>query len=53
VPFTESFTASGGEKKADPGSFGIQVRYTPVAAQPSTLPNSTPQPLKGGCNEAS
>lgn len=53
VPFTASFTASGGNRKAAPGSFGIQIRYTPVASQPSTLPNSTPQPLKGGSIKAS
>ena len=48
VSFTINFSASSAGKKASPGSFGIQIGYRPVAPQPSALPNSVPQLLKGG-----
>jgi hypothetical protein len=48
VSFTINFSASAIRKKTSPGSFGIQISYKPVAPQPSTLPNSKPQLLKGG-----
>jgi hypothetical protein len=48
VSFTITFTASATDKNAYPGAFGIQIHYTPVAPQPTSLPNSTPQTLKGG-----
>lgn len=47
IPFTISFTP-GSNGKANPGTFGIKIVYTPVAPQPATLPNSVPQVLKGG-----
>ncbi len=47
VTFTINFTDAGSGKTAT-DSFGIRLVYTPSAEQPSTLPNSTPQPLKGG-----
>jgi alpha-tubulin suppressor-like RCC1 family protein len=47
VAFAVDFTASSNGKRAAPGSFGIQIQYTPTAGQP-TLPNSIPQPLKAG-----
>jgi hypothetical protein len=47
VAFAADFTASSSGKKSAPGSFGIQIQYTPTAGQP-TLPNSVPQPLKAG-----
>lgn len=46
VNFTISFFDGGTSKKVD--TFGINIQYKPVSPQPSTLPNSTPQPLKGG-----
>lgn len=48
VSFTINFSASAAGKKASPGSFGIQIPYRPIAPQPSTLPTSAPQLLKGG-----
>jgi beta propeller repeat protein len=45
VAFTASFTAT---TSASPGSFGIQISYTPVSPQPPTLPNSSPVSLKSG-----
>jgi hypothetical protein len=32
---------------ASSATFGIRIVYTPVAPQPSMLPNATPQLLKG------
>jgi hypothetical protein len=48
VSFTITFTASATGKKAYPGAFGIQIHYTPVAPQPTSLPNSSPQMLNAG-----
>jgi hypothetical protein len=45
VAFTARFTATA---KTSPGSFGIQISYTPAAPQPSALPNSSPVSLKSG-----
>ncbi len=45
VAFTASFTAT---TTTSPGSFGIQISYTPVPPQPSTLPNSSPISLHDG-----
>ena len=45
VAFTDGFTATA---KTSPGSFGIQISYTPVSPQPATLPNSSPVTLKSG-----
>ena len=45
VAFTASFTAT---TTTSPGSFGIQISYTPVPPQPSTLPNSSPISLRSG-----
>jgi hypothetical protein len=45
VGFTASFTAT---TTKSPGSFGIQISYTPVPPQPSTLPNSSPISLRSG-----
>jgi YVTN family beta-propeller protein len=43
--FTAGFTATA---KTTPGSFGIQISYTPAPPQPATLPNSSPVTLKSG-----
>jgi hypothetical protein len=48
VSFTANFYDSGKNGKASTDTFGIRIAYTPVAPQPGTLPNSTPQLLKGG-----
>jgi hypothetical protein len=48
VSFTAKFYDSGKNGKASTDTFGIRIAYTPVAPQPGTLPNSTPQLLKGG-----
>jgi hypothetical protein len=40
-----AFTAT---TSTSPGSFGIQISYTPVSPQPPTLPNSSPVSLKSG-----
>ena len=48
LSFTINFSASAAGKKASPGSFGIQFGYRPVSPQPSALPTSAPQLLKGG-----
>ena len=48
VSYTINFYDSGKSGKSSGDTFGIRIVYTPVAPQPSTLPNSTPQPLKGG-----
>ncbi len=40
-----AFTAA---TRTSPGSFGIQISYTPVPPQPATLPNSSPITLKSG-----
>jgi hypothetical protein len=48
VSFTVSFEASAKEKKEGTGRFGIRIGYQPVVPEPSVLPNSPPQPLKGG-----
>lgn len=53
VPYTINFTATGSNKKTEPGAFGIRIVYGPVAPQPPTLPNSGPQPLRGGSLSAS
>ena len=45
VAFTASFTAT---TTTSPGSFGIQISYTPVPPQPPTLPNSSPVSLRSG-----
>jgi hypothetical protein len=45
VAFTASFTST---TTTSPGSFGIQISYTPVPPQPSTLPNSSPINLHTG-----
>ena len=45
VAYTASFTAT---TTTSPGSFGIQISYTPVPPQPSTLPNSAPISLRSG-----
>jgi hypothetical protein len=45
VAFTASFTAT---TTTSPGTFGIQISYTPVPPQPSTLPNSSPISLRSG-----
>ena len=53
VSFTINFYNSGqngkGKKSTDSDTFGINIQYTPVSPpQPNALPNSDPQPLKGG-----
>jgi hypothetical protein len=48
VSYTINFYDSGASGKSLTDTFGIRVVYIPVAPQPSTLPNSTPQLLKGG-----
>jgi hypothetical protein len=45
VAFTAGFGATA---KASPGSFGIQISYTPTSSQPPVLPNSSPVSLKSG-----
>jgi hypothetical protein len=45
VPCTAAFT---GTSKTSPGSFGIQISYTPAGPQPPVLPNSNPIPLTKG-----
>ena len=45
VAFTASFGATA---KSSPGSFGIQISYTPTPSQPPVLPNSSPVSLKSG-----
>ena len=46
--FIATFYDNGKTGKASADTFGINIQYTPVSPQPSTLPNSAPQPLKGG-----
>jgi len=48
VAFTITFTdvGSGGKNASD--TMGVNIQYTPATPQPSTLPNSAPQPVKGG-----
>jgi uncharacterized repeat protein (TIGR01451 family) len=53
VPYTMNFTAAGPNKKTEPGTFGIRIVYGPVPPQPPALPNSGPQPLRGGSISAS
>jgi hypothetical protein len=53
VPYTINFTATGANKKTDPGTFGIRIVHEPVPPQPTPLPNSGPQPLRGGSLSAS
>ena len=48
VAFTISFYDSGKSGKSSTDKFGINIVYSPAAPQPGTLPNSTPQLLKGG-----
>ena len=45
VAFTASFSAT---TKTSPGSFGIQINYTPVPPQPPALPRSSPVSLQSG-----
>jgi MBG domain (YGX type)/Putative Ig domain len=45
VSYTATFTVTS---KTSPGSFGVQINYTPVAPQPVTLPDSAPMTLKSG-----
>jgi alpha-tubulin suppressor-like RCC1 family protein len=45
VAFTATFSAT---TKTSPGTFGIQIRYTPAPPQPATLPNSSPLTLQSG-----
>ena len=47
MSYTINFYDSGKSGKSSSDTLGIRIIYTPVAAQPSALPNSTPQPLKG------
>ncbi len=48
VTFTITFTATTTTAKtSNPGTVGITINYTPTGSQPQ-LPNSSPQPLKGG-----
>jgi hypothetical protein len=47
VGFTIKFTPTGTNAKTQPGTFGIQISYSPVSPQPA-LPNSAPISLKGG-----
>lgn len=39
VSFTATFTPTS---KSSPGTFGIEIDYTPESSQPSPLPNSSP-----------
>ena len=48
VSYTINFYDSGKSGKSSTDTFGIRIVYTPVAPQPSALPNATPQLLKGG-----
>jgi hypothetical protein len=48
VAVTINFGATTGGKKVNPGNFGTQISYKSSTPQPSTLPNSAPQLLKGG-----
>ena len=49
VAFTANFYDSGGKGKKSTDTFGIRIVYSPVSPpQPNSLPNSDPQPLKGG-----
>lgn len=48
VNFTINFYDSGTSGKSSTDTFGINIQYKPVSPQPSNLPNSTPQLLKGG-----
>ncbi len=48
VSFTINFYDSGKSGKNSGDTFGVNIQYTPVPPQPSSLPNSSPQPLKGG-----
>ena len=41
----KSITCNGTNGQA---CFGIHITYTPIGSQPSKLPNSVPQPMKGG-----
>ena len=47
VSYTINFYDSGKSGKSLSDTCGIRIVYTPVAPQPSALPNSTLQPLKG------
>jgi hypothetical protein len=48
VSYTISFYDSGKNGKASTDTFGVKIVYAPVPPQPSSLPNSEPQFLKGG-----
>ena len=50
VSYTASFTATTTGKSGQPGSFGINIAYSPVAPQPA-LPNSAPAALGGGTQQ--
>ena len=45
VAYTATFTAT---TKTSPGSFGIQIAYSPAPPQPAPLPNSAPINLTSG-----
>jgi hypothetical protein len=45
----DSYAATfGATTRTSPGTFGIQISYTPTSSQPGPLPNSAPQTLAGG-----
>ena len=48
VAFTMTFTDVGSGGKNSTDTMGVSIQYTPVSPEPSTMPNSSPQPLKGG-----
>ncbi len=52
VAYTASFTATSHGTPSSPGSFGINIIYSPVSPQPA-LPNSAPQSLGAGNVSAS
>jgi hypothetical protein len=45
VTFTASFSST---TTTAPGTFGIQIAYTPAPPQPAALPNSAPLTLQSG-----
>jgi YVTN family beta-propeller protein len=45
IRYTANFTPT---TRGTPGSFGVQLDYTPIAPQPSVLPNSAPIGLTTG-----
>jgi hypothetical protein len=47
ISFTDGAKIGGGKKSGD--TFGIHINHSVVSPpEPNMLPNSTPQPLKGG-----